>query len=258
MSTYDRIKEQRTLRKKRLAKRMAIFVVMVSFAVGTYFFLHQPWLAFGSVYVTGLEKISREEVLFLTGLKEPVNLFVLEKKEIQHVLDSDLRVKKASVSYELPNLLHIDIVEEQPLFYVMSDYGFVSVNASGQVIAAGKNVKDAGAIIVSGLSAGNVFVGDQVVDGKLNYVLQFLNNLDSTVRNELSEFNVDKNSRARIIDLSGRIYILGETNNVEKKSADFSAILKEILKKNIAVEFVDLSYSKPYIKIKKQSLAEKQ
>lgn len=235
----------------RFLKKIAILSFICSSFVAIYFLLCQPWFSFGRVYITGVQQISRQDILSLTGLKEPVNLFLVDKKNIEHILANDLRIKKADVYYELPNVLHINITEETPLFYAKSNYGFVSVNNDCVVIGATKNIKDALAPVVTGISSGNSFVGDRLAGLETNFAKDFLDALDAGSRSKVSELNIT-GGKAKIFDLAGRPYIIGEMSEAGKKAAAFCAIIKEITEKNLAVEFVDLSYSKPYIKIKQQ------
>jgi len=190
--------------------------------------------------------------LELTNLQEPANLFLVSSKNVETILANDLRIKSVKTRYELPNIFHIDIIEAKPLFYVISNYGFVSVREDGTIISAEKNIKEGNAIFLSGVTVKNHFIGDKIDDENVGLVVEFLNNIDSNLRNQISEFNIYDEKKAKVIDLMGRNYLLGEVQNIPTKSEVFSAIIKEVLEKNIAVEFVDLSYSKPYIKIRSQ------
>jgi cell division protein FtsQ len=231
-------------------KKAALFIVIVLFLSGLYFLLRQPWFSFGAVYITGAEKTRREEILFLTGLKEPVNLFIVDCEVIHKSLMSDLRIKNARVGYELPNILHIDIEEKKPAFYVASSYGYAAIDELGLVIGAAGNIKDGAAPVLSGVSIGNGFVGDQITEGKIAKILDFLNTLDQNAKNNIAEINISDAGKVKIFDLPGRWYIMGEIGELGQKAKSFSAMIKEFAKKNPAVEFADLSYSKPYIKIK--------
>lgn len=252
MSTYKRIKEKRWQRRWEFFKKIIVSILLGMFLGVGFGILHKPWFAFGTIYITGTEKISKNEILELTKLQEPANLFLVNSNNVETILSNDLRIKSVKTRYELPNIFHIDLVEAQPLFYVISNYGFVSVREDGIIISAEKNIKEGNAIILSGVSVNNHFIGDKIEDENIKLVVEFLNNIDSNLRNQISEFNIYDEKKSKIIDLMGRNYILGEVKNIPSKARVFSAIIKEVLEKNIAVEFVDLSYSKPYIKIRNQ------
>lgn len=252
MSTYKRIKEKTWQKRQEFLKKLILSMsigVVVGLMIGV---LHKPWFHFGTVYVTGTEKITRSQLLELVDLKEPINLFLLDTKKVDKILVNDLRIKSVNTKYEFPNVFYIDIVEAQPLFYVNSNYGFVSIREDGIIISAEKNIKEGNAIILSGVSVGNNFIGDKVDNVNIKLVVEFLNNIDVNLRNQVSEFCIYEENKAKVIDLMGRTYLLGDMQNILAKSEVFSAIMKEVLDKNIAVEFADLSYSKPYIKIKEQ------
>ena len=253
MSTYERIREKQTSRRNRILKRIMMLILLCLLVAGGYYALRQPQLSFGIVYVTGTEKLLREDILFLTGLKEPVNFFVLDKNQVEGTLKKDIRIKNASVSYEFPNIINIAIQEEQPLFYLASSYGYVSISSQKEVMSAGKSIKNADAPIVSGVAGKNVFVGDIINDIKIIHIFDFLDSLDSFSRLKISEVNVYDSTSIKVIDIAGRPYFLGDVKQIKEKAPVLCALVKELSEKNLAVEFVDLSYAKPYIKIKQQT-----
>ncbi|MDR3349232.1 MAG: FtsQ-type POTRA domain-containing protein [Acidaminococcales bacterium] len=251
MSTYERIQKKRKENRNNIFKKILVFLAGALFLVCGYILLRQPWFSFGAVYITGAEKIRREEILFLTGLKEPANLFIIDCNLIRQSLINDLRIKNALVRYELPYVLHIDIEEKKPVFYVASSYGYVALDAQGLVIGAAGNIKDGAAPVLSGVNIGNGFVGDQINKDEIAQMLAFLNMLDQNVLNNIAEINISGTGKVKIFDLPGRWYIMGGIGELGQKAKSFSAMIKEFAKKNPAVEFADLSYNKPYIKIKR-------
>ena len=250
MSTYERIRSKQTLRRNRILKRILTLVILCLLLAGSYHVLRQPQLSFGIIYITGIEQLLRDDILFLTGLKEPVNFFVFDKDHAEEMLKKDIRIKNASITYEFPNIVNIVIEEEQPLFYLASDYGYVSISSQKQVMSAGKSIKNADAPIISGLSGKNIFIGDIINDIKILHVFDFLYSIDNLSRLKISEVNIYNETSVKIIDLSGRSYLLGDIRGIKEKSIVFCALLKELSEKNLAIEFADLSYAKPYIKIK--------
>ncbi len=250
-STYERIREKRAVRRKRFFKKLMLIIFTIASFIGVYFLLHQPWLAFGNVYVSGTKSLLREEILFLANIQEPVNLFLLKSKDIEETLKKDLRIKNVQTGYQLPNVFYINIEEEQPLFYVKSNYGFISVNSKAKVFSAAKSIKNSLAPIVTGISSEKSYIGDTITDKMLLQIYEFLNTLGEVTKNKISEINIYDNTKVKIIDVAGRPYFLGEIKGLNDKIQQFSGIINEFSQKNVDVEFIDLSYSKPYIKIRK-------
>lgn len=250
MSTYERIREKQSSRRKSFFKKIVIFFLFCAFIAGGYYALRQPQFAFGIIYISGNEQLARDDILFLTGLKEPVNLFLLDKTELENTLIKDARIKNAKIAYDFPNVVRIMIEEEKPVFYIACNYGYISVSSKKEVLSADKSIKSADAPIVSGLSGKNLFVGDIIDDNKMLHIFDFLDSLDALSRSRISEVNVFDSTSIKIIDLSGRPYFLGDIQAMQSKAPTFAALVKEFSEKNLAVEFVDLSYAKPYIKIK--------
>ncbi len=251
MSTYERIKKGQKKRRNKFIKKISFFFVFIFAAFGVYFLVHQKWFSFGTVYITGNKNIKHSEIMFLAGLEEPVNLLLVDKDRIKNILDNDLRIESVDISYELPAVLHIDVREQKSLVYIMSDYGFVAVSPNKKVVEATKNIKSGSAIIVTGISLGHIFVGDVISNEMVNHIIDFLNDIDEDTKNKTSEINFYGDKEIKIVDLSGNDYFLGSVKDIKSKVNNFSAIIKEVNEKNMEIEFVDLSYSNPYIKIKK-------
>ena len=213
--------------------------------------VHKPWFSFGEIVVEGSEEINREEVIKIAGLKTPINLFIVDCARLKEALNMDLRIENAQTGYVWPNILRVTITDRKAAAYVACAYGgFVKVDYNGYVTKVSKGVRDSKVPIISGISAGNVYIGDQVVNEHILNIVKFLGQLDSTLSNSIAEISVDANGNGKILLTKGLPIFVGNVNNMQAKVYDFITICNEIQTRNISAEYIDLTFSKPYIKVK--------
>lgn len=250
-TNHERLLYKRSRRKYYRARAVFYLLCFAIIIAGTYYLLHRPWLAFGKIVVEGGENITVEEIKRLDSIPEPVNLFNVSRSNLENVLRNDLRVEKVSTSYIWPNILQVNVTERKPAVYVECSYdGFAKVGYNGCVLEVGKGIKDASAPFISGRKIGNVYNGDIVKDKEILRLVQFLGKLDKSITSEISEIAIDDSDRIRIYLLSGVPILLGNSEELEKKVDTFVIICNELKTKKINAEYIDLTYSKPYVKLR--------
>lgn len=247
----ERVREKRKQQKQAQVRMLLrIFCGIVVFSV-LYYFLHRPWLAFGKLEVVNGTAITVEEVKKLADIKEPVNVFNISCSQIERVLENDLRVEKVSTGYGWPNVLKIYVNERKPAVYVECAYGgYAKIAASGHVLEVGKGIKDATAPFVSGWKLGNIYTGDKVDDEGMLALLKFLSKLDKTVQGRIAEIVMEPNSKIKILLSSGIPIIIGDYQDLEKKIDTFNTVYNELETKRVKAAYIDLSFEKPYIKLR--------
>lgn len=246
MQTAERLKVARKRRASRFALCLATLAVLIAF----FLFINSSYFTVGTVVVEGNKYIAVEDVLRVAGVPEQVNIFRLKTPEIKDRLMSDLRVAEVQVERKFPATISIHIQERQPLAFVANQYGFVEIDRQGIVMAAFKNLKQVKIPVITGVRLGNVYVGDQVNNPGLLNVLTYLAALDEEVLNQLSEVNI-KSADELVAYTTSSIYIrVGDNQRLMEKAKLTGEILQEISAKKMVVEYIDLNYTSPIIKIR--------
>ncbi|HIU63548.1 MAG TPA: FtsQ-type POTRA domain-containing protein [Candidatus Avacidaminococcus intestinavium] len=252
VSTRQRLSKERQKRRLRLLKITLFFFFFLGLFIGFYQLIHQPWFSFGKVDVKGIHVIEKAEVMTNAGLTEPINLFMINRTQVKRNLMQDYRIKDVSTGYDWPNILTINIRERTAGFYIKTAYGgFVQVDFDGYVLKVGRGLKDAVVPYVSGINVGNVYLGDKIEQKEIFNLIQFLSKLDKDLLEEIAEIAVDGQKHVTIRMLTGMLIIIGELDDIENKTENFLTICNEIKTKNINAEYIDLTFSKPYIKVKR-------
>ncbi|WP_371368846.1 Cell division protein FtsQ [Sporomusa rhizae] len=246
MQTAERLKVARQRRASILALWLAALALLIAF----FLFVNSPYFTVGTVLVEGNKYVTVEEVLRVAGVPERINIFRLKTTELSERLISDLRVAEVHVERKFPATIIINIKERQPLAFVASQYGFVEIDREGVVMAAFKNLKQVKVPIITGVRLGNVYVGDQVNNAGLLNVLTYLAALDEDVLNQLSEVNI-KSTDELVAYTTNSVYIrVGDSQRLNEKAKLTGEILQEIVAKKMVVDYIDLNYTSPIIKLR--------
>ncbi len=250
-TSVERVKAGRRKRRQaHLRLSLHLFCAIVALS-GIYYFLHRPWLAFGKLEIVNGSAITVEQVVDMVGIQEPINLFNVNRSEIERVLSNDLRVEKVSTGYGWPNVLKITVQERKPAVYVACAYGgYAKIAVTGHVLEVSKGIKDASAPFVSGWILGNIYTGDKVTDEGMLALLRFLQLIEPSVQTRIGEIMMPPNSKIEIRLSNGIPIILGGYETLEKKIDTFNTVYNELESKKVKAAYIDLSYDKPYIKLR--------
>ncbi|MDY6028871.1 MAG: FtsQ-type POTRA domain-containing protein [Acidaminococcaceae bacterium] len=247
------------LRQKRRRKRLRLLLFSLCvFAVvylcrSAWVYVHEPDFSFGNISIKGTKLLTRADVIRMGGGAEPLNLFNLDIGRIKDGLKQDYRFKKAEIGYGWPAELKIEVQEREAALYVANAYrSYLKLDYSGVVLSVTAAIPDANAPLLVGIGSGNFYLGDRVEERGVLNILDFLHRISPQARASIAEITVDgKNSVSLRLRNSFPI-VLGNVNDISQKVALFTTVYEEIKNKKIQAEYIDLTFAKPYIKVREQ------
>ncbi|MDR1701235.1 MAG: FtsQ-type POTRA domain-containing protein [Sporomusaceae bacterium] len=244
MRAKERIKSERKRRRTVLAVWLGALAILTAF----FLFITSSYFILGSVEVLENKYISTEDVLSIANVPAQINVFRLNTGEIKERLLHDLRIAEAKVERKFPTTILISVQERKPVGFTATPYGYAEFDKKGVILAVYKNLKQNKIPIITGTKLGNVFVGDEIPPGVLKGAVTYLAYLDEATINLLSEINVKDGFAAYT---SNSVYIrLGAQERLEDKAKLTVDILREISGKNLKIEYIDLTYTAPVLKLK--------
>lgn len=237
--------------KRRLNwPRVLLLLGSVALLIASYVVLHQPWLAFGRLEVTGNTVVTLDEVKEMGDAGDPLNIFNINRKKLLSSLRSDYRVEKADLALGWPNILRVVVTDRQPALYVaMEGTQYAKLDPTGHIIGLADGVTGGDAPFVSGWHIAQGDLGGVTEDEEILGILGFLQKLDPDLKDRIMEIHVDENKSLKIYLHNGIPVILGTYENAQSKLKTFQAICKELEAKKIKAQYIDLTYEKPYIKL---------
>lgn len=253
-STRERLKANRKKRRLRLLRLFFIAAVIISALAGAWRWATSPGTAFGSIVIEGTSQLTQSELLSMCGTQEPVNLFVVSPSAIEKAIANDVRFEKAETEYFWPGVLVVRVKERIPALYIACSYkGYAQVDYNGVVMSVSNGIKEADAPVLSGVVTGNIFFGDTIKEKNVLEILGFLSKLDKEVTDSISEIAVDGSNNVKFNLRYGYPILLGNADNISDKLDIFITVFNDIKTKNIRAEYIDLTFAKPYIKLRQKA-----
>lgn len=253
-STRERLKANRKKRRLRLLRLFFIAAVITGALAGAWRWATSPGTAFGSIVIEGTSQLTQSELLSMCGTQEPVNLFVVSPSAIEKAIANDVRFEKAETEYFWPGVLVVRVKERILALYIACSYkGYAQVDYNGVVMSVSDGIKEADAPVLSGVVTGNIFFGDTIKEKNVLEILGFLSKLDKEVTDSISEIAVDSGNNVKFNLRYGYPILLGNADNISDKLDIFITVFNDIKTKNIRAEYIDLTFAKPYIKLRQKA-----
>lgn len=253
-STRERLKANRKKRRLRLLRLFFIAAIITGALAGAWRWATSPGTAFGSIVIEGTSQLTQSELLSMCGTQEPVNLFVVSPSAIEKAIANDVRFEKAETEYFWPGVLVVRVKERIPALYIACSYkGYAQVDYNGVVMSVSDGIKEADAPVLSGVVTGNIFFGDTIKEKNVLEILGFLSKLDKEVTDSISGIAVDSGNNVKFNLRYGYPILLGNADNISDKLDIFITVFNDIKTKNIRAEYIDLTFAKPYIKLRQKA-----
>lgn len=237
-------------KKWRFWPLLLLGLVFCFLGFGGLWLSSSSWLAWGEVEVQGLQELSREEVLLIAGLSEPVNLLRVHPQVLEHRLGQDLRIRGAQVERRVPWNVRIVLEERIPVAYVHAAYGILALDRDGTVLQAQRHLQEMRWPFITGFAAGHEYIGDKVADAQVQTALQFLARLDARWLGQVSEVRLLPPDRMQLYLLSGAKVRLGDGTGLEEKARRLEELLAQLGDKVARVDYFDVSFATPVVKFK--------
>lgn len=240
----------------RKSKRMmstqgfiGLLLVLIMLITGVLF-IKSSYFTVGSVIVEGNKYVSVEDIYRIADIPESINIFSLNTATIKMRLMQDLRIDETTVSRQFPGTIVITIKERKPMAYVASNYGFLEIDKQGVVLAVLKNIKQINVPMITGMRLENEYVGDKVENLAVKNIVNYLSLLDEVTLNQLSEVNSRSSDEIVVYTLNSVHIRLGNSERLADKAKLTNEMLRELEGKKVKIEYIDLSYASPVIKVK--------
>lgn len=224
---------------------IGLFVILI-----ILYLLNSPMLKFGYVKVTGNSYLPREEILSIAHISEPINIFAVQTDAVQSSLQKDLRIESAKVWRDLPNCLNIQITERQPAAVMMCNYGYVDVDKNGVILDTYRDAARIKKPFIAGIVLQDVYTGDSTDDETAKRILLYLSMLTPDTAAQIQKADMSNPKSVVLYSAAGTKILLGAVEKPDDLAARTNDFFNDIRTAAIPIEYVDLSYSRPVLKVK--------
>lgn len=233
-----------------IGKLLSLLLAVLVLLIASFLFVNSSYFNVGKVTIEGNKYISNEEIYRIAQIPEPINILKLNTSEVRDKLKRDLRIANVDVVRKFPSTIAITIRERQPLAYVASGYGFVEIDSQGVILAAYKNIKQINVPMITGIKLESGYIGDNVANDQMKPILEYLSKLEEPILNQISEVNIQAGGNIICYTVNSSQLKLGKAERMGEKAQLTNEILYELSNKGVAVDYVDLIYTSPFIKFK--------
>ena len=250
---YSQLRSEPKWRKRRRKKWRDVLVVAIILAVAVtaVLFVYSPYCAVGTIQLKGNKLVSLEEISREGQIGAPVNIIRLQPAAIQALLKKDLRIATVEVDRKWwPPALSIVISENAVMAYIFSDYGTLSLDKNGMVLAAQKTFSNYDAPLIAGIKLTDEYVGESAHSKEVIQCVEFLAKLDSSTFDLISEVKLQNSQEVYLLLTDGIQVRLGDFSRPEVKSKYIKQMIKEIAEKNFAISMIDLKFEPPTMRVK--------
>lgn len=230
-------------RNIRSRKRIIIGLIMMLISTVSFIIIFKTdYLTVKSVEIKGNNILSKEEIIFYSGITLGNNIFKEKIGQVHDHLMKDPYVKKVAVKRKLPNkiLIHMEERKESAAIPFMNDY--LIIDKEGLVLRSSPG--NGQLKIMKGLQFSNFMEGEllKVQDKEqLSRGLTILNHVNNS-NITLKELNITDKENI-IINLTDTLYCeIGQGDDLNYKLMVLANVLKDLDSKGITRGVIDISH----------------
>ncbi|MBI5237169.1 MAG: FtsQ-type POTRA domain-containing protein [Deltaproteobacteria bacterium] len=243
-----RLKEPFFRRARRFAlKRFKMAVVIASLPALCYGgwrlyreLITTPYLDIQTINVAGVQRVTEEEVVELSGLSEGQNLLAFRGKDVIAGIKKNPWVEKAEVRRSLPDTVDIEITERQPLVLVKLDDLYV-MDREGVVFKKASHEDDLDLPVVTGLTREGLKKDSKGLTEGLLELIRALKDRKGFNLARVSEIHVDPTFGLSVYTLDEGVRLELGVGGYEQKFASFEKILRSREGTLRGIEAMDLN-----------------
>ena len=239
-------------RKRRSTRRLFKgIIILILTAVIISVFVYTPFFTLRDIKLIGATYLTKDDIIKIGNVYYGEPLFQLETDDITKRLINDLRIEEVTVKRDLPNTLEVTLKERKPVATIACDYGYLDLDRNGTVIDSYKNLKSMPIPVIAGAVAKDLYIGDTVTDEMVQKILFFLQQLNETSLNKLSEIAITgPDYVVAYTNMSRAVQIrIGKLERLEEKARLTEDFLQDLELNPHRVEYVDFNYTAPFIKL---------
>lgn len=244
----QKILEKRRRQRRRAMMRRRYISCGVIVLVLVMLILRFGPVPFGEIQVRGSDQVSVSDVMVAGNIGEPLNVLQVDQEELKQRLTHDLRIEDAKVSYVLPAVLQVDIVERKPIMILQAQYSYLFIDRHGMVIDSTPSITQGRVPLVSGIQPSNLLLGDTITDANLKAAITYLDALSPDTLAQIGEINIGDSNHLLAYTIDNVQIRIGDSSQLQEKADLTGQMLKDIDMKQVRAQYIDLNLGAPFIK----------
>ena len=224
----DRERRQRQIARRRVFLGVVATGVVLAFVAGIVALAHAPIFPVKSVVVTGLQRLTREQVLQQAAIPADATLPRLSAAEIERRLEADPWIARVRIVRHYPSTIELRVAERTPMAIV--DAGGTKLwLVDGLAVWLVKASSDQSSTLPSIRDIENLApkAGTQSPSLELRNALQVWQGLSAEMRGRVKTISAPTVDRTALILAHGVQVFVGSSSDIAKKDQVARAILAQ-------------------------------
>ena len=228
-----RFKEPLRVRAGRLfkgvGKVLAIVLPLPAIGYGGWWVYGQAtgseYLSIKGIAVSGVERVAREDIVDLSGIKEGQNILAFSEDAVIANLKSNPWIESAEVDRNFPDTVEIIVKERAPVVLVKLEALYL-MDSQGVIFKRYSAEEDSLDLpVVTGLSQQNLGPKERDLEARLLELISVLTNRRGFNITRVSEISIDPNHGLSLFTLEEGVRLDVGTGGFEEKLVSFEKIL---------------------------------
>lgn len=241
--------------KNRRFKIFQFVILILVFFVSVFLFMHSAFFNVEKIDITGLEKLTREEVLKLSGLRTGVNIFRVDEQFISRAVEIHPLVKHTEIIRHLPRTIELRVQERKIWALIPYQDMFLCIDDEGVCIDKINSFSYANySVITIDKLPERINLGQAVQAEGVQNIRQLWAALSPENRKRISDFHYITGSNEMVVfTAEGTQVKFGKMERLAEKAEFFDQIFKiedDLKKAGVEeLEYVDLRFKgQPVVK----------
>ena len=170
----------------------------------------------------GNDKISQEEIIYLSEIKEGENIYKYSKTKLKDKIKSNPYIEDVQVFRILPDTIEIQLKERKASFLLQLEGKYAYINNQGYILE--KSTQNIYLPIITGFSTKeeNMVEGKQLEEEDLKKLQVVLNIMETANSNQIAELITkidisDSNNYTLVLETEAKTVYLGNSSNMNMK-----------------------------------------
>ncbi|MDI6799312.1 MAG: FtsQ-type POTRA domain-containing protein [Actinomycetota bacterium] len=244
-------------RRRRMALLILIAAAAVVVIIGSWIY-NSPYFIVKKVVVEGSEKVSREEIVKLSGITESDTLMKLDIDEIKSNLAKVSWVKEVKIDRDFPSTVRIVVTQREAVAVIPFDPDYLFIDDELVALEIKETVDDQALPFIFDIDLSQIKLGEKIEKEELKNAMLCLKSLDKELKSSVTSL-----SAPTVNDLEITIQALdktGQTNQIDvrygkaEKTEIKNSVIKEIMDSGKPVCYIDVRVpSNPAVKYLEES-----
>ena len=209
--------------------------------------LFKPGGKVRTIYVTGAEKYSVEEVAGFAGISTGVDIKSVSEQNVRKMLSKIDDIEFIDLEIREPDTVILEIREREVRAVVNCSGVYLLIDEYGYILGREAERPEMGAIYVSGIDLG-LKSGGKMIESNSGTQLDTMQELlsllkDSTIDSDVEEINLNNMHNIYLLMRSGLKVMLGDTADLDTKLLHAAAMLSLLTRDGVKTGMVDVSTS---------------